>query len=212
MDVVSVDDAGNIKGVSEGTATITAEVYGGISESIQITVVKEILPEVFRLTSNSIELLRHKKTHIGYSILPELTTKKELSWESLNPEIATVSATGEITAIKKGRATIKVVTVNGLEEVLTVNVTDIPATSAYVENGISFVGMKVGTGRAIKLNLLPTNNTTLSSEFSYVSHDTSIATVSENGYVNAVGVGHTRILIFLDGDAIGFLEVLVVDS
>ena len=117
-----------------------------------------------------------------------------------------------IKAIKKGVATIKATTVNGLEQFLTVAVTDIPATNAFVDNGLDFVGIKVGDKLTMELKLFPLHNTTLISEISYESRDANIVTVSNDGKVHAVGVGQTQIFIYLEDKVIGFLEVLVLDS
>lgn len=55
----------------------------------------------------SLEIGETKKVSVAYE--PENTTEKAVRFESLNPEIATVDNEGNVTAIKEGETTIKII-------------------------------------------------------------------------------------------------------
>lgn len=59
-------------------------------------------------------------------VLPMETDEVEITWSSSNPEVATVNESGNITALKKGNATIKVTSVVNKEISGTCEVTVIP--------------------------------------------------------------------------------------
>lgn len=50
---------------------------------------------------------------VGYRIYPTTATNQNVTWESHNPEIATVDSTGKITAYQTGRARITIKSVDG---------------------------------------------------------------------------------------------------
>lgn len=211
--VVSVSDNGTIVGVSAGSADITAEVYGGISQTVTINVENEILPSSLTLSDTYIKLLRGKSTYVSYTMSPKTVTNTDVTWVSSNPEVATVSSSGKIVGVKKGYATITARTANGIERTVSVEITEIPATGVFADNSRDFIVdlSAIGSSELIKLKLLPTNTTTLSSEITFESKDTSVATVSASGSVTFVGEGDTYIIFMLDGKAVGSLLVAVLE-
>jgi uncharacterized protein YjdB len=212
-EVVSVDADGNMIGVSAGVATITAEVYGGISETITITVQDEILPQELNLNKSSVELLRGKSTSISYTVLPKTVTNSSVTYVSSNTDVATVSSAGTIVAVSNGSATITVRTANGIERSVFVTVTDIPATQVIVTNQMDFMSSKLSLGQRIQIQvkMIPFNTTTRVSDLTYESRDTTVATVSDSGVVAIVDYGHTVIFIKLGNETLAFIDLYVLD-
>ena len=210
--VVSVSDNGTLVGVSAGSADITAEVYGGISQTVTINVENEILPSSLALSKTSVEIKKGKSTYVSCSFIPETVTNTEVTWVSSNPEVATVN-NGTIVGVKAGSATITVRTANGIERYVNVQVTEIPVTGVFANNSSDFIVdlSAIGSSELIKLKLLPTNTTTLSSEITFESQDTSVATVTSSGRVTFVGEGSTYIIFRVDGKAVGTLLVAVLE-
>ena len=212
-DIVSVDADGNIVGVSAGVATITAEVYGGVSETITITVQDEILPQELNLSKSSVELLKGKTTSVSYTMLPKTVTNTVVTWTTSNSSIATVNQNGTITGIKQGVVTITARTANGIEGAVIVTVQEIPATNVIIDNMADFMVTKLSVGNSIQmdLRLLPYNTTTELNELTFESRDISVALVSSTGRVTITGYGTTVIFIKLDGEAIAFLNISVIE-
>lgn len=91
--VVSLDQTGLIKGVAAGKATIIAHKDGYQDGTISITVKEEKIAVTAADNKNSIV--------IGGTL--QLTANKDgVTWKTSNQEIATVSATGLVTALKAG--------------------------------------------------------------------------------------------------------------
>lgn len=66
-----------------------------------------------KLDKNTLELKEGDTVTLKVAILPENATDKRVSWLSSKPEVATVDATGKVSAIAKGEASIIVIAVDG---------------------------------------------------------------------------------------------------
>ncbi|NLW79170.1 MAG: Ig domain-containing protein [Ruminococcaceae bacterium] len=66
-----------------------------------------------KLNKTAITLKKGRKITLKATISPTNTTDKTLKWTSSNPKVAKVSASGKVTALKKGKAKITVKTSNG---------------------------------------------------------------------------------------------------
>lgn len=123
VSVVRVDNNGYIMAVGEGTASVTA-FYDSVSASATITVIQpEVVPEFLVLKQKSFELKIGASAQIEAQLLPEeVADGYTISYETDDPEIASVNERGFITALKTGTATITV-SGAGLREYVTVTVT-----------------------------------------------------------------------------------------
>ena len=82
----------------------------------QTTPVSEV-----RLNKNSATLKVGQTLQLVETVLPELVTNKTVAWESNNNDIATVSATGLVTAKKEGSCAIKCISNSNSEKYATCN-------------------------------------------------------------------------------------------
>ena len=113
--VASVDPVtGEITGVSEGTAIITATAFGGLSDDCTVVVTTSIRAIGVSLAQSTLELVvGHTKT-LEYEMIPDNATNANVTWRSSDSNIATVDEeTGEITAIAPGTVTITVIADDG---------------------------------------------------------------------------------------------------
>lgn len=108
--VVTVDSKGLIKGVSAGTATITAS-----------TATKSASCKVTVKSGSSVDISNSSKTICkGQSLL--LTSSDSVSWSSDNTSVATVSSDGVVCGVSQGTAVISAKTSSGAATcVVTVN-------------------------------------------------------------------------------------------
>ena len=93
-----------------GVSYITATTKDG-QYSVNFAVVSEpVKAEEITLNKNKAQLKVGETTNLGATIspMPTLEADKELVWTSFNPEVATVSEDGTITAVSEGYAYIKV--------------------------------------------------------------------------------------------------------
>ena len=105
--VATVDRAGVIKGVSNGTCKITATTNDGTNLSASIDVTVSLPIKVTKLSINYpgsyVSFSKLNGTYTLKTIIePENATNKELEWTSSDPSVATVDNTGKVTALKNG--------------------------------------------------------------------------------------------------------------
>lgn len=125
------------------------------------------------------------------TIAPETATNKGVSWTSVNPNVATVSADGVVYAVTEGNTLIYATAVDGSGVFAYYALT---VTPAYVDitrvSDISITGkakMNVGETYAISYSVLPV--TAVDKTLSWETSDPAIATVNAFGVVTAVGIG-----------------------
>ncbi len=107
--IATVDENGVVKGLKEGTVTITVASPNGITTSCVVKVVKEKI-EVNKIILNTkeISMLVGDTKQISAKVEPDNATNNELVFESSNPSIATINNKGKVEGIKPGVVTITV--------------------------------------------------------------------------------------------------------
>ena len=119
------------------------------------------------------------------SITPANATNTAVTWTSSNPAIASVSATGVVTAHTRGEATITVTTADGGFTATCIITSGIPVTGISTIGNCLTVATPLGftQTRQLTANVTPTNATNQTIIWS--SSNTAIATVSATGLVTA---------------------------
>ena len=84
--------------------------------------VSEIRPIDIEMELTDVELTEGESTTLKAIITPENATDKSVTWNSSDSSVASVDATGLVTALKAGTATITAITSNGLTASCTVTV------------------------------------------------------------------------------------------
>ena len=118
---------GKVTAKSEGTTTITAESHNGKTTTCTVTV-NEPTPEIIEATSvslnkTSLTLEIGESETLAATVLPSNATDKSVTWTSSAQSVATV-ASGKITAIGSGTATITATTSNGKKATCSVTVNE----------------------------------------------------------------------------------------
>lgn len=141
-------------------------------------------------TTNSIEI--GATLQLNAEVLPKEAGNISMSWESNEPTIASVDATGKLTALSEGSAIITVSS-NDTDKTatFTINVSkkQIPLTSLEM----NFKTYELAQNETIKLEctLVPVDAT--DAEIKWTSSDDKIATVDENGLVTSIALGDVTI-------------------
>lgn len=190
--IVTVDEDGRVTGRGIGQAYVTCVTEDG---AYRATCLYNILRALILVTS--IELDAYAKTieedqsfQLNATVLPENADDKTLRWASDNPDVATVSNSGLVIALKAGTANITA-TNNVVSNPCVVTVTPpvIHVTGITLdENSINQVK---GETKQLEAYVVPTNATNKAVNWS--SSDTSIATVDDTGLVTCVEVGTATI-------------------
>lgn len=104
---------GVVKGISAGTAIITATTKdGNFTDTCEVTVTQNAVTGI-RISEKLIDLGMGYKKQITATVMPGDATDKSVEWTSENPEIAAVSDNGTITGKSYGRTVVTATTTDG---------------------------------------------------------------------------------------------------
>lgn len=207
--IASVDQSGVVTSHRNGPTTIIART-DDVSGDAQITVVQtsdsvSVTPAAFVLTGPG---ATRQLTAEGWDANGNRVADAIFDWNSSNPSVADVDATGLVTGIASGPATITADagtatgTANATvtEAVATVEVEPAGDTLAALGDTVRFEAVaKSASGSEIP-----------GVEFSWGSDDEGVATVDDAGLASAVGNGTAKITAAADG--VDGSATLVVDQ
>lgn len=111
------ENTGEISGTptAEGTSTFTITAtnnYGSDDKELTLTIGKIAVTRV-SLDKKTLNLTEGKNETLIATVKPDNATNKNVIWESSDPNVVTVDASGNVTAKKAGKATITVKTAEG---------------------------------------------------------------------------------------------------
>ena len=101
--VATVDSNGKVTGVKAGTATITAKA-GDKTATCEVKVIIPVTSITLNLSSKT--LRQNETVKLTATVKPTDATYKDVTWTSDNPQVASVSSDGTVTAVSEGTATI----------------------------------------------------------------------------------------------------------
>ena len=183
--VATVSDAGLVKAVGIGNATIKATATNGILTTSCSLTVKPIDAEQIVLNKTAATLLIGESTTLTYTIQPANTTYKDVEWSTSNPAVATVE-NGKITAVSEGKATIQVKMKNSdVKGTCEITVSPILATGITLNKGV--LNLTIGQKETLTYTNTPDNTT--NKDVEWTSDNEKFATVSSKGEVTAVAEG-----------------------
>lgn len=194
-----VDESGELYAMSAGKAQLTIETTDGSEKTASYDI--SIVAKAITVSSivineadgnNSIILNRGQKKAITITVLPELAVNKDVEFTSSDESIFTVDpVSGEITAIKPGKATLTVSAQDGS------GVTAECTISVAVEISLSQEEVTIDPGETFNLaeilSFEPAEITV--NDLDFTSAATDVATVNNSGLIIGVAAGVTTINI-----------------
>lgn len=144
------------------------------------------------LNKTTLSLAEATKETLVATVSPDKATEKTVTWSSDKADIATVSATGEVTAIKAGTATITVKTKDGGKTAtcaVTVTPTGIPVTGITLNK--TELSLKVEETTTLVATVAPEDATNKNVKWN--SDKPEIVTISDQSVVTAVASGEAII-------------------
>lgn len=209
--MVSLD--GTVYAIKPGQATIMATtVDGGFVALCKVTVkAKVIVAESLSLSTTTASLSVGETIQLSANILPENTSNKDIRWTSTNTEIAVVSESGLVSAIKEGNVQIVASTTDGsnLSAICetTVNSRFVPITQIAISP--SSVKLAVGETFNLETQITPVDAT--NKKINWSSTNASVVTVDSHGQLTAKGIGKATIIASsLDGSNLSATCAVVV--
>lgn len=205
--IVSVDANGKLTAKTPGTTQVMvmSEEDPSYFEIVKV-VVKQQATSV-RMNYTTVTMNRGEYFDMEVTITPATSTETNLTWESLDPTVVTVSTTGRFTGRAAGTAVVIVRTPNGVTSYCTVTVVE-PVTSLELDP--SEVTIDVGEKFTIAPVFKPENPTNIDVE--WTSSNPNIATINAAGELEGQARG-TAVIICetVDGGFRAFCLVTVVD-
>jgi uncharacterized protein YjdB len=196
--VASVNGSGLVTGVAAGTATLTAT-SGGKCGTATVTVT--IAPVASVTLSPGSPSIR-----VGGTVQLAATTKdsagnvltgRVVTWASSAPAVATVSASGLVTAVAAGSATLTA-TSEGKNGTATVTVNPVPVASVTVSPAAN--NLVIGQTAQLSASTKDSAGNVLTGRtITWASGSTTVATVSASGLVTAKAAGSATITATSEG-------------
>lgn len=198
----------NITGLKIGKATITATSKTNNSVKATATINVANPGEIINDDGNAPSILPNLSTVTlvqGEKML--LSANKEVTWLSDNPSKVEVSASGMISAVSEGSATIIATAKNGKTAAITVTVVNRDSQQGQEITKLELtpnqpISLKVGDKYQVKAN----ENVTWS------SGDETIAKIDSEGNITAVGSGTTVITAIGNNNSIAQLQITVTGN
>ncbi|MBA3646281.1 MAG: Ig-like domain-containing protein [Gemmatimonadaceae bacterium] len=196
--VATVDAAGNVTGVAAGTATITA-VSDGKTSTSAITVVTTPVASI-GLTPSSVTPCvgqSQQLTAVVRDASGNILTGRNVTFTSSAPAVATVNASGLVTGVTAGLATITA-TSEGKTTTAQANICLAVVATVALAPATATVG--VGANVQLVATLIDNaGNIITGRPVTFTSSNTSVATVDAAGKVTGVAAGTATITAVSDG-------------
>ena len=167
--VATVDSAGLVTGVLEGTSLIT---YNNDGCQITATVTINALPTI----TGTLNACVGSTTQLTGTSTSATTT----AWVSSNTAVATISATGLVTGVASGSTTITYTNSNGCQTSANVTINELPTITGTLNACVGSTTQLTGTAIAATTN-------------AWISSNTAVITISGTGIVTGVAAGTSTI-------------------
>jgi len=209
-DVATISSTGKLTAVSTGVAIITCKSVDDETKTATCIVTVRGSVESIRFEVGEIKLFKGKTATLSPIVEPELAYNKEVTWESSDTRIVTVSSSGVVTAKAKGTATITCTAKDGSGKTASCKVIVGSKLTGLALSADSYTLEKGKTG-AFTPELTPSDAITT---LSWKSLNPTVATVDGNGKITAKQAGTATIVCqSADGtNKVVYGYVLVTDS
>ena len=194
----------SVKAIAKGNVTITCKAtQGNKKKTCKVEVYVPVAG--VKISPRSKTLTVGQTCTLKASISPSDASNKKVTFTSSNPGVATVTASGKVTAKKAGTAEVTVKTNDGKKtRTCTITVTDKPK----VQLSKTSLNLTVGDSETLTATVSPAGS---DQTVIWTSSDTSVATVKD-GLVTAVKAGKATITCTAkDGETSATCAVTVTD-
>lgn len=187
--VATITNSGLVSAIAEGQSTITASA-GGKSATCLVTVSKGVVAVTsVSLNKTELSLTKGQSETLTATVKPDDATDKTVAWASSDSAIATVDASGKVTAVAGGNAVITAKA--GNQEAKCSVVVSVPMESVSLNKTELF--LEKGKSETLTATITPSDAT--ENKVDWSSSNTAIATVDVNGKVTAVAGGSATITV-----------------
>ncbi|HEX6808977.1 MAG TPA: Ig-like domain-containing protein, partial [Gemmatimonadaceae bacterium] len=206
----TVSGSGNVNAVAPGSAAITAmsgAAHGNASITVKLVPVSSV-----NVNPNLVPLFVGQTAQLGVVLVDSAgdtlsAVGRAVSWKSSKGGVATVSASGLVTAQGVG-ATVITATVEGQQGFASITVAPVPVANVNVTPALDTLTL----GQAVQLKAQPVDsagNPLAGRTVTWAVSDSSVALVTSGGRVVSQGVGTATITATSEGQ-VGTATVVVI--
>lgn len=203
--VVTVDQNGLVTFVGPGKTYISATSAADTSKVAYCNFIITQQVEGISMDYKNVTLNVGDEYRLSYIITPNNATNKNVIFSSSNEAVLKVDATGLITAISSGSATVIVQTEDGGY----IDMTNVTVLQPVMSIELSHTEMTVKKGTVFWLNATVLPESSDNKKITWNSSDKSLATVTQDGMVTTLKVG--TVTISCVSEDTGVVAYCVVD-
>lgn len=195
--VAVVSNDGLVTAVNNGTAiiTVTSKENSSIIAKCSVKVGKPVMVTDVTVQPAELKLKTDGTYQLSVSVLPSNADERGVTFESSNTAVATVSASGLVTAKGPGTATITATAKDGSGKKATCTVTVTQPVKGVTVSPASVVIQK-GNVQKLTASVVPANAT--NQELVYKSSNETVAIVSKDGIITGLNEGWATITVCSD--------------
>lgn len=166
------------------------------AEPMGCSIAEEIREKLYKMTDDFLALTTTTKTiYIGQELTLKYVTSNEadeITWESLNPSIASIDENGVVTAKNTGNALIVAKTASGLCDLCYITVED----EELYKKGFIFETSYIEVEKGEIVQLVPkTSTTVLNGQIKWSVSSRTIASITQDGLVTTLAPGKVTITV-----------------
>lgn len=191
--VATVNQYGKVTANGNGTATITVITKDQGKTATCVITVAQWVTEII-LNETTLTLTEGETENLSVSsIAPDNANDKSVTWNSSDESVATVDASGKVTAISKGRATITALANDNSGVAATCDVTVKPYYTTSVSLNNSSLSLIVGETALLTATVTITPDKVSDKTVTWTTSNEDVATVDQDGKVTGVSKGAATI-------------------
>ncbi len=199
--VATINQSGEVSAVSNGSATLTGRVGAVTSNGVSLSVTNASVNQI-DLSATASTLAAGTKAQLtavaSYSDGSSQNITPLVSWSSSDSDVATVSTSGEVTAVSPGTA---VITGSFAGQISTLTVTVTAATVSAIQISTPLTSLALGTNGQLKALATYSDDTLVdvTGQINWSSSAPALVSVDANGQIKALAVGSAVISGSLGG-------------
>lgn len=196
--IISVSDTGVVKGLKEGSTTVSFKANDRFSDTMKVTVTKTgnktlflVPPTSASFAKSSYNIEKGSSMELVVDTRPTYSFNDEFNWSTSNSNVATVKD-GKVTANGTGEATITV-TYNNITASTKIIVGSSSVKPTSIKTGDTAYTLKIGETHNLNAKLSPSN---ASGGITYRSYNTGVVTIDQNGKMTGISEGSATVIAY----------------